>query len=311
MLREDILKNLPYFVQTAQLGSFSAAAKAMNLTPSAISKNVSLLEQSLGFRLFNRTTRSLRLTEEGSALLQQTSNSLDTLATLIEQLKPISEEPMGVVKISVANVIGRHILLPLLDKFYQQYPKIQLFLDFDDHVVDIVKGGYDLVIRGGHIADSSLILRPLMPLPLALAASTTYLQKYAEPTTLAELAQHRHIIKRLADGKTIAWQFRRNDGGVDFYPAVQPILTVSDSEAIMQAVAQGIGIGEVPYYLLKPYLDSGEVKILMPKLHYAGDYQLVMLYPHRSLLAKRVVCTIEFFLQQIKANYANSTQISG
>jgi DNA-binding transcriptional LysR family regulator len=124
MLREDILKNLPYFVQTAQLGSFSAAAKVMNLTPSAISKNVSLLEKSLGFRLFNRTIRSLYLTEEGNALLQQTSNSLDTLAALIEQLKPLSEEPTGVVKISVANVIGRHILLPLLDKFYQQYPKI-------------------------------------------------------------------------------------------------------------------------------------------------------------------------------------------
>lgn len=171
-----------------------------------------------------------------------------------------------------------------------------MFLDFDDHVVDIVKGGYDLVIRGGHIVDSSLILRPLMPLPLALAASITYLQKYAEPKTIEDLSQHKHIVRRFADGKMVMWQFHRFDGGVEAYSPSHIVLTVSDPEAIMQAVAQGIGIGEVPYYLLKPYLDSGEVKILMPKLHYAGDYQLVMLYPHRSLLAKRVVCTIEFFL---------------
>lgn len=295
-----LLKNLPFFIQTAQLGSFSAAASAMNLTPSAVSKNISQLETALGFRLFNRTTRNIRLTEEGKVLLKQATASLDTLSSVIEQLNPDTKNPSGMVKISVANVIGKNIVLPLLDKFYQQYPHIQLMLDFDDHVVDIIQGGYDLVIRGGHITDSSLIVRPLMDLPVALAASSDYLRQYTEPTSLAELSLHRHIVRRFSDGKIVAWQFRCADGGLEYYTPSNPILIVSDPEAIMKAVVSGIGIGEVPYYLLKSYLKTGKIKQLLPKWHYVGDYKLVMLYPHRSLLAKRVSSVIDFLVKELR-----------
>lgn len=297
---DNLLKNLPYFIQTARLGSFSSAAKMMNLTPSAISKNISQLESALGFRLFNRTTRNLSLTDEGKILLQQATASLDNLSSVVEQLKLDTLDPSGIVKISVANVIGKNILLPILDKFYQRYPHIQLHLDFDDHVVDIIQGGYDLVIRGGHIAESSLIIRHLMPLPVGLAASPKYLQQYTEPTSIAELEQHRHIVRRFSDGKIAAWQFFRSDDSLECYTPNNAVLTVSDPEAIMKAVISGIGIGEVPYYLLKPYLETGKVKLLLPELHYVGDYELVMLYPHRSLLAKRVVSVIEFIVQQLR-----------
>lgn len=299
---DSLLKNLPFFIQTAHLGSFSAAASAMNLTPSAVSKNISQLEAELGFRLFNRTTRSIRLTEEGEVLLKQATISLDTLSSVIEQLNPETKNPSGSVKISVSNVIGKNIVLPILDKFYQQYPHIQLFLDFDDHVVDIIQGGYDLVIRGGHIADSSLIVRPLMDLHVALVASSDYLQQYAEPTSLAELSRHRHIVRRFSDGKMATWQFKRADGGLEYYTPSNPVLIVSDPESIMKAVASGIGIAEVPYYLLKPYLDTEQIKLLLPQWHYRGDYKLVMLYPHRSLLAKRVSSVIEFFVQALREN---------
>lgn len=297
-MNEQLLKNLPCFVQVAKLGSFSAAARAMNITPAAVSKNVSILENLLKVRLFNRTTRNLNLTQEGFRLLQEADSAITLLENVFDHLKFQPDSPMGTVRISVANVVGKHLVLPLLPELHQRYPNIQYDLDFEDRLVDVVKEGYDLVIRGAKVADSSLILRPLMPLDIRLAASPEYLNLYGEPKTLDELNQHRHIFRRFANGQIVPWRFRCADGSFKLYYPSNQLLTVSDPEAVMIALLNNMGIGEVPNYLLEPALKAGRLKIILPKLHDKSEYQLVMLYPHKSLISERVKCVIDFFVEK-------------
>lgn len=292
------------FVTAVEAGSFAAAARQLGISNAAVSKNVAGLEQALGVRLLNRTTRTLSLTEEGAAFLRQARIALDALDAAVDAIATQRLEISGPVRISSSAAFGRDHLLPALPGLLTRYPQLAVEVDFDDRVVDLVGGGYDLAIRGGHIADSALVARPICHLRMVLVASPTYLAQAGIPRSPAELTQHRLITRRFLGGKVSPWNFRDADGQITTLDVSRSCLTLSAPEALTDAARQHAGITQVGVHHAWPYLERGELKVLLLGQHDPGAYELVLQYPHRALMAPRVKACIDYLLSQFAATPA-------
>ena len=288
------------FVYAARHGSFTAAARVLGVTPAAVSKNVATFEASLGVRLLNRTTRSISLTAEGEQFLPQAQQALETLEHAVDSVTTSKEHPKGLVRMSVPNVIGRKLIMPLLPELLARYPEVNVEVDFDDHVIDFVQQGYDLVVRGGNVRDSSMIARTLGDLKLGLVASTSYLEKFGPPKDYADLENHRLITRRFSDGKHSPWKFHLADGTTVLHEARHIAMTLSDPGALVTAALSGAGIAEVGIYLAWEHLQAGRLKLLLFDSHDPGPYKLMLQYPHRALLASRVRATADFLTEQLR-----------
>ena len=293
------------FVQAANTGSFAAAARALGVSSAAVSKNVAGLEQALGVRLMNRTTRTLSLTAEGSAFLRQARIALDALDTAVDEVAAQRAEPSGRVRISTSAAFGRQQLMPALPGLLSRHPALSVEIDFDDRVVDLVRDGYDLAVRGGHIADSALVSRPICRMNLALVASPSYLAEHGVPGSPQDLDRHRLIARRFLGGQVSPWNFRSNDGSITtFEPAQAPVLTLSAPETLVQAARDGLGVAQVGIHHAWAHLASGALKVVLHRQHDPGSYELVMQYPHRALMAPRVRATLEHLLEAFAGDEA-------
>lgn len=282
------------FVQAADAGSFAAAARSLGISSAAVSKNVASLEQALGVRLMNRTTRTLSLTEEGTAFLRQARIALDALDSAVDSVAAQRMETSGHVRISSSAAFGRDQLLPALPGLMTRYPALSVEVDFDDRVVDLVKDGYDLAIRGGNIADSALVARPICHMNLVLVASPEYLAREGVPRSPQELKQHKLVVRRFLGGKASPWCFRGADGSITTLDIDGAVLTLSAPEAMAQAASLGLGIAQVGLHHAWTYLVAGRLKVLLLGWHDPGHYEMTMQYPHRALMAPRVRVTIDY-----------------
>ncbi|WP_417070596.1 LysR substrate-binding domain-containing protein [Niveibacterium terrae] len=284
------------FVQAADSGSFAAAARVLGISSAAVSKNVASLELALGVRLMNRTTRTLNLTDEGAAFLKQARIALDALDTAVDAVAAQRVETSGHVRISTSAAFGRDQLMPALPGLLTRYPALSVEVDFDDRVIDLVHDGYDLAIRGGHIADSALIARPICRLNMVLVASPEYLERKGTPHTPQQLDQHTLITRRFLGGKVSPWCFRAADGSITTQDPDHAMLTLSAPEALVQAACFGMGIAQVGVHHAWKHLSSGALKVLLLGQHDPGSYEMVLQYPHRALIAPRVRATIDYLL---------------
>ena len=284
------------FVQAVDAGSFAAAGRALGISSAAVSKNVASLEQALGIRLMNRTTRTLNLTDEGTVFLKQARIALDALDAAVDAIAAQRAETSGHVRISTSAAFGRDQLMPALPGLLTRYPALSVEVDFDDRVIDLVHDGYDLAIRGGHIVDSALVSRPVCRLNMVLVASPAYLAQEGVPRTPQELKQHKLIARRFLAGKVSPWSFREDDGSITTLDPEPAVLTVSAPEASVQAACFGVGIAQVGVHHAWKHLSSGALKVLLLGRHDPGNYEMVMQYPHRVLLAPRVRATIDYLL---------------
>ena len=286
------------FVQAADAGSFTAAGRILGITPAAVSKNVASLEKALGVRLMNRTTRMLKLTEEGEAFLRQARVALEALDAAIDTIAAQRAVPSGRVRISTSTAFGRELLLPALPGLLSRYPALFVEVDFDDRVVDLVREGYDFVIRGGNIPDSALISRPVCRLNAMLVASPAYLARHGVPQTPQELRAHRLIARRFLGGRVAPWSFNTEGGGADtFDPTDMAVLTLSAPEAVVQSACDGVGIAHVGVHLAWEHLRSGALKAVLHRYQEPGNYEMVVQYPHRALLAPRIKATLDYLLE--------------
>jgi DNA-binding transcriptional LysR family regulator len=185
------------FIEAADLNSFSDAARKLGISPAAVSKNIAGLEQVLGVRLMNRTTRKINLTEDGEAFLVQARIALQALENAVDGIVARKMEMRGHVKISTSTSFGKEHLLPALPELMARHPHLSIEADFDDRVIDLVRDGYDIAIRGGRIVDSSLITRPVCRLHTVLVAAPAYLAQYGVPKNPDDLKQHRLIDVRM------------------------------------------------------------------------------------------------------------------
>lgn len=288
------------FIDAADAGSFAAAARLQGVSTAAISKNIAHLEQALGVRLMNRTTRKLSLTEEGAAFLQQARIAIAALDTAVDTIVAGKMETRGHVRISTSAAFGREQLLPALPGLRQRYPGLSVEVDFDDRVTDIVRDGYDLAIRGGRIIDSSLISRPVCQLNMVLVASPDYLAEHGVPRTPEDLKNHHLIARRFLGGRVSPWGFRGKDGSLTTLEPDAAVITLSAPEAQLQAARLGLGIAQVGVHHAVTHLQTGQLKVLLFGQHDPGSYEMVIQYPHRSLIAPRVRVTIEYLLDTLR-----------
>jgi len=291
------------FVQAADAGSFAAAGRQLGVSAAAVSKNIANLEKALGVRLMNRTTRTLKLTEEGTTFLRHARVALEALDAAVDTVASQRVGPTGRIRISTSSAFGHDYLLPLVPKLLSRYPALSVEVDFDDRVVDLVREGYDLGIRGGSIRDSALVSRPICKLNLVTVASPDYLARSGVPSTPEELRAHRLIARRFLGGRVSMWSFRAEDSSViTFDPADTAVLTLSGPESVVQAACDGVGIGQVGVHLAWEHLRSGALKVLLHHYHHPGTYEMVMQYPHRALIAPRVRATLDYLLEAFAAD---------
>ncbi|WP_244064923.1 LysR family transcriptional regulator [Bradyrhizobium sp. Ce-3] len=252
----DRLTSMAVFLRAVDLGSFAAAAEALEMSGPMVGKHVRFLEERLGVRLLHRTTRRQSLTEFGQAYYERCravlaeAEAADALAT--DQLS----EPRGRLKVTMPALLGRHCVAPLLLKLAQKYPALELDLSFGDPVADLMEGGYDLAIRTGDLdAPSGVITRRIARQRMVVCGSRVYLKAHGRPRTLDELSQHQAIVYRRSGGVR-SWLFPR-DGQKprEIWPAGR--LRLDDLEAIADAAARGMGLAWLPSWLVRERLERG------------------------------------------------------
>lgn len=294
----DRLTGLEAFVRTADLGSFAAAGRILGLSASAVGKAVARLEQQLGTRLFQRSTRSIRLTDEGRLFHERCRRILDDLddaqATLAEAL----EKPRGRLKLS-SPIVSYHFLLPLLPDFMARYPEIELDLDFNDRIVDLIEEGVDVAIRSGDPPDSRLMSRTLRPFQMLLCAAPAYLERRGVPRTPRDLDRHHGIRFRFPNsGKLQDWPLTLAAGEPEL--RVRTSLTCNNMEALRGAAVGGLGIGCLPDFLAREPLASGALRTILMD-HIDGPGQFRLLWPSNRNLSPKVRVLVDFLSERLFA----------
>lgn len=245
------------FARAASLGNYSAAARTLGVAPSAVSKSIQRLEEYLGVKLFNRTTRALSLTSEGHDLLEKALAVIASVEDIEQTALSAKKEPAGYLKITAPLPIGTNILAPALPEFLERYPKLKVDLRLGDQFVDLIEGSIDVAIRVGIPSDSRLLYRELAPQRVCAFASPAYLAKRGTPHHPKDLLTHNCVNFRFqSTGQTLKWSFG-DYGAIDITP--NSALTIDASDAVIAALVAGGGIGISPTYVAAPYVRSGQL----------------------------------------------------
>jgi DNA-binding transcriptional LysR family regulator len=292
----DKVKGVSVFLQTVKSASFTKAAEQLGVSPQSVSHTVGQLEQSLNVRLFNRTTRSLSLTDEGVRFQLAAQRALQSFDEALESVTQ-TDGPTGMVRLSVSIGFGRRYVIPTLAGFRAKYPQVQVDMQLDDRKVDIVRDSFDVIIRGGLISDSSLISRKLCDLSSLLVASPEYIRRFGLPKKPGDLMAHQIVQQRFLSGLTPTWEFKK---GQVFEPKGEVIL--SDPEAVCDAACLGLGIAQVSVHHAWNALRSGRLKVVLFKEYQSSKREVVLQYPHRTYTALRVKVFVDHVVSALELN---------
>ena len=254
----DRLTGLIAFARAGSLGSYTAAARSLSISPSAVSKSVQRLEQRLGVSLFTRTTRSLTLTPEGRELHGRALKLLQDAEEIEQVAMTARSEPSGVLRIAASLPLGIHVIAPALPEFRRRYPKVTVDLRLSDQIVDIVDLGVDVAVRIGELADSRLLSRRLAPMRLGAFASPAYLASRGAPIHPDALAEHDTVnLRYQSSGQVFRWPFKIGEREIEIVPPSGIIVDVS--EAVLAALAAGGCVGLSATFVAAPYVARCEL----------------------------------------------------
>ena len=296
MFQQALLNEIVAFIAVAEYGSFTLAAASLNSTKSGTGKAVKKLEDELGLKLFNRTTRSVRLTEEGKIFLEAAKSAMDTINEAKLLLDSRKAEPAGRLRINLPIGIGRNIV-SALKTFTQAYPKVTLELSLTDRFEDAVQGEWDIVVRIGELDDSSFIAKTLCQTRRILCASPDYLARQGTPKSLEDLRKHDAVMYRLHTGKLRTWVFQKKDGQMtEMSPA--PLAIFSDGRSFIDSVIAGLGIAQTYDKALSLPMKNGDLVELLPETAIPGAPVSALIPSGRVMPAKTKVF-IEFLKEQL------------
>ncbi|MFM0653703.1 LysR family transcriptional regulator [Paraburkholderia sediminicola] len=286
----DRLTSMAVFVKAVDLGSFAAAADALDLSGPMVGKHVRFLEERLGVRLITRTTRRQSLTEFGRAYYERCrgilaeADAADALAA--DQLS----EPRGKLRVTMPVHFGRRCVAPVLLEFARRYPMLELDLSFNDRFVDLAEDDYDLAIRTGGLEDKAgVIARRIARQRMIVCASPAYLEMHGRPRQIEDLSGHQAIIYRRS-GRIRPWLFPRTDmSPIEVTPPNR--LRLDDLDAIADAAAIGMGLAWLPYWLVRERIQTGGLLQVLPdQPEYLYDaYALWLQTPHLPLKVRLAV----------------------
>ena len=282
------ISDLDIFARVARTGNMSAAGREMGLSPAVISKRISLLEERLGTRLFQRTTRQLTLTDTGEGYFKRVTDILSLCEEAEDFVSRRNTKPRGLLKVTAPTSFSSLHLAPKLDGFLTRYPEVQIDLHLTDHFEDIIRDGFDLAIRIGELQDSSLVARKLAADNRVICAAPKYLERAGTPTTLAELELH----NCLSAGAQENWRLE-GPGGIEQIK-VHGNIRSNSAEFVREALISGLGIGLRPTWDVSAQLASGELEVILPQYRGSNNLGIYAVYPCRDYMPERVNVFIEF-----------------
>ncbi|AVR05796.1 LysR family transcriptional regulator [Pluralibacter gergoviae] len=287
-MHDQRLKDIVPFVTAVESGSFSAAAERLHVTGSAVSKSVTRLEARLGSQLLERTTRRLALTDAGSAYYQTCLRILEELAEAEAVLAAQRSIPAGRLRVALPNTYGRLEVMPLLIPFCQQHPDLELNVTFSDRFIDLFDEGIDVAVRIGGSPDlpASLGCRQMGRERMLFCASPAYLDRAGRPGSESELLAHQAIMYERVDGSTKPWLFTTADGH-PHWRSVPHRMALGDVDAQMQALCGGLGVAQMPSWLVRRALARGELEVILPEQQPDG-LPLTLVWPRRKQLLPKV-----------------------
>ncbi|NNH56303.1 LysR family transcriptional regulator [Rhizobium laguerreae] len=292
------LNDILVFMAVVDAGSFIAGGQAMGLSRSAAGKAVIRLEDRLGARLLNRTTRTLSLTDEGRMFYER---GLQILASVDEAEASVAGQnstPRGVLRLTVPDAFGRLVVLPLLEKYLRAWADIQVEVNFTDRLADIIEEGFDLAIRisATTTLDTRLVSRIIASYKARLCASPSYLAERGEPGDIDDIAAHDCLIFASRNQRQ-GWRFR-GEGGPWVKAQGRSRLRLDSVQAIRDAALAGLGIALLPDFLVADDLVAGRLQQVLPSLETA-DAKIVALYPDKRLLEPRVRRFIDLMVEEL------------
>jgi DNA-binding transcriptional LysR family regulator len=253
---------LKIFVRAVQLKNISAAARSLHLSPAAASHRILQLENRIGARLLNRTTRNLQPTEEGQLFYEHALDVLSAIERAESSIASIGGSPVGALRVTAPLGFGRRILAPLLVDFRRNFPKIQLSLRLSDHLIDLLGEAVDVAIRMANPADSSFIICNLGDCPRVLVASPDYLRQAGRPKEPADLIDHNCLVLRFPGSSQVRWRLQSGDSLLTL--PVSGDLDADDGDVLTQGALHGAGIAMKPYWEVADHLRSGTLEKSCP-----------------------------------------------
>ncbi|OWT60282.1 LysR family transcriptional regulator [Candidimonas nitroreducens] len=259
------VRGITTFIRIVRSGNFSTAARGLGITPQAASMHVKQLEDWVGVRLFNRSTRQVSLTEEGTRFYQTCVAAVDAIDDEVERMRDSSKEVFGTVRVAAPVGIGIHFVAPAIGQLLEMHPRISIDLLIQNRIPDVVAEGIDVGVLPHPLPETTLIARRVATSPFVLCASPAYLQRNGTPQTVEELARHRRIALRSWITKTVRpWRFRCA-GTIVTSPAEASLIT-NEADSLIEAMLAGAGIGLITKYRVVPYLRSGRLKTVLDGL---------------------------------------------
>ena len=290
------LGSIELFVLAGEQGSFTAAAAVAGVTPAAVSRSISRLEERLGVRLFVRTTRQIRMTDGGKVYFEPCRQALSQLVEAEREVTGQQAAPSGKLRISVPTPYAHYRLLERIAGFRLQFPEVQVEVHISNRNIDFAEEGYDLAVRGRAPQDSTLIARKLEDAALVLVAAPAYLKRRGKPKSLEELAQHDCIQFVLpSTGRLIPWQFMRDGAELDLAGS-DAIVCAEDFLGMGTLALHGGGIAQTYRFAVERELASGALVELLPQ-HGGCARPFYLIYPHARHLSLRVRSFVDFLLR--------------
>lgn len=288
----DKFTDLTIFVQVAQILSFSEAARQMGMSPSGVSRAVQRLEERLGARLLQRTTRSLSLTPDGIVYFERGLQILADLEELELELMQTQSLPRGILRLDLSTALGRIHIAPMLPKFVAKYPDLQLKVSLSDRLINLNEEGIDVSVRVGSSPDSRLIAYPLAKAPFVVCAAPNYLAQQGLPRSLEDLAEHNCInFIYPQSGRPFEWVFQHE--GEILERQVSGNLAFDSTEAVLESAITGAGIIQVHEYIAGKAIQRGQLQPVLEDYKAEGK-PITVVYPQKRHLSAKVRVFIEF-----------------
>lgn len=292
----DISNLMILFVRTVEQGSFSAAARALSLSPSAVSRQIAALEDHLGVRLLNRSSRRVTLTEEGRTFHERCLRIVAEIDDAQAQMAHLAQHVRGTLRVTATVAFAKAHLLPLFPEFLKLYPELALHLELTDRLVDLAEEGVDVAIRfTEQVEDESLVARRLVNNRRVVVAAPSYLALHGTPRTPEDLLSH-NCLRMYSVSSFNDWEFANDDGTQVL--EVQGNFEANSADAVYHAALAGLGVARLSLYLVHADLEAGRLVRLLPAYtHEKAD--ILAVYPHRRNLSPKVRAFVDFLVENL------------
>lgn len=295
----DRLHLMTIFVAVAEAESFAGAARRLGMSPPAVTRAISLLEERLGVRLLTRTTRIVRVTEAGQRYLEDARRIIAEVDEADEAAAGINAEPRGRLAITAPVLFGKMFVTPAIVEYLQRYPSVDISALFLDRIVNLIEEGLDLGVRIGHLPDSSMKAIKVGQVRRVVCASPAYLERYGAPRHPSDLREHTVISTPLAP--TAEWKFTEN--GKPLSVRVQPRLAVTTNDAAIEAALAGFGLTRRLSYQIAPYLTSGQLKSVLTEFEEA-PLPIHVVHREGRQSAAKVRTFVDLIVERLRADTA-------